>query len=189
MRTPKKSSRPKTSKVRARRQDKANNGKITEKSSCVEQNIASEIGKPAAEANAKMVNRQVGVVQSQGELASRLTEQSLGLDDHERQEAQQQLSHNVAAIPQSGSVLTMGAISTEWVKLMRGCFDHALASMDAFMRCRAPEELATAQCDSLRDHLEDMIRGVHRIAEIWQEIADQASRKITRNVEGVRPVG
>jgi hypothetical protein len=172
--------------------------KIAEETSRVGLHMA-EVSERAARANAEMLTGQAETAhqmwQSGGELASRLTARSadqfaraFGMSGDEAQENTQQTSRNLAAIMQSGSVLTHGvrAISTEWVELMRKRFERSLDHMDAFLRCRTPQDLAAAQSDALRDHLEGVIEGARKIAQISMQTADEASRKVAENVERVR---
>ncbi len=175
--------------------------KIAEETSRVGLHMA-EASERASRANAEMLTSQAETVhqmwQSGGELASRLTARSadqfaraFGITGDEAQEGTQQTSRNLAAIVQSSSVLSvlthgLRAISTEWFELMRKRIERSLDHMDTFMRCRTPQDLAAAQSDALRDHLEGVITGAHRIAEISLQTTDEASRKVTENVERVR---
>ena len=172
--------------------------KIAEETSRVGRHMA-EVSERAARANTEMLLGQSETVhqmwQSGSELASRLTARSadqltraFGITGDEGQEGTQQTSRNLAAIVQSSSALTHGlrAISTEWFELMRKRIERSLDHMDTFMRCRTPQDLAVAQSDALRDHLEGVITGAHRIAEISLQTTDEASRKVTENVVRVR---
>ena len=62
---------------------------------------------------------------------------------------------------------------------------RSLDHMDTFMRCRTPQDLAAAQSEALRDHLEGVIEGAHK-TQISMQTADEASRKVAENVERVR---
>ena len=150
--------------------------KIAEETSRVGRHMA-EVSERAARANTEMLLGQSETVhqmwQSGSELASRLTARSadqltraFGITGDEAQEGTQQTSRNLAAIVQSSSALTHGlrTISTEWFELMRKRIERSLDHMDTFMRCRTPQDLAAAQSDALRDHLEGVITGAHRIA-------------------------
>ena len=69
---------------------------------------------------------------------------------------------------------------------MRKRIERSLDHIDTLIGCRTPQDLAAAQSDALRDHLEGVITGAHRIAEISLQTANEASRKVTENVERVR---
>ena len=172
--------------------------KIAEETSRVSRRMA-EVSERAARANAEMMTDQAETAhqmwQSGSELASRLAARSadqfaraLGIGGDEAQDATLQLSRNLTAIMQSSGVLTHGvrAFSIEWVELMRKRIERSLDHMNAFTRCRTPHDLAAAQSDALRDHLEGMIEGTRKIAQISVQTADEASRKVTENVERVR---
>jgi hypothetical protein len=172
--------------------------KIAEETNRVSQHMA-EASEHAARASAEMLTGNAETVQqiwkSGSELASRLAAQSadhftraFGMSGDEALEGTEQASRNLAAIVQSGSALTHGAsaISTELFELMRKRIERSLDHMDKFMRCRTPQDLVAAQSDVLRDHLEGVIKGAHRIAEISLRTTDEASRKVTENVERVR---
>jgi hypothetical protein len=45
------------------------------------------------------------------------------------------------------------------------------------LRSRSPQELAAAQTEALRDHLEGVVQSTQRIAQASQQSADEASRK------------
>jgi hypothetical protein len=153
----------------------------------------------AARANIEMLAGQAETVQqmwqSGSKLASQLTARSadqftraFGIAGDEAQDGTQQTSRNLVAIVQSSTVLTrgFGAISTEWFELMRKRIECSLDHMDTLLRCRTPQSLATAQSDAMRENLEGVITGAHRIAEISLRAADEASRKVTENIEQVR---
>ena len=172
--------------------------KIAEETNRVGQHM-TDVCERAARANVEMLTGQAETVQqiwqSGSELASRLTARSadqftraFGITGDEAQEGTQQTSRNLAAIVQSSSVLTNGlrAISTEWFELMRKRIERSLDHIDTLISCRTPQDLAAAQSDALRDHLEGVISGAHRIAEISLQTANEASRKVTENVERVR---
>jgi hypothetical protein len=172
--------------------------KIAEETSRAARHM-TEVSERAARANAEMLTGQAETIQqmwqSGSELASQLTARSaeqftraFGITGDDAQESTQQTSRNLAAIVQSSSVLTHGlrAISTEWFELTRKRIERSLDHIDTLMRCRTPQDLAAAQSDALRDHLEGVIKGTHRMAEISVQTADEASRKVTENVERVR---
>jgi hypothetical protein len=69
---------------------------------------------------------------------------------------------------------------------MRKRIEYSLDQMDTLLRCRTPQSLATAQSDAMRENLEGVIISAHRIAEISLRAADEASRKVTENIEQVR---
>jgi Phasin protein len=153
----------------------------------------------AVRANVEMLAGQAETVQqmwqSGSKLASQLTARSadqftraFGIAGDEPQDGTQQTSRNLVAIVQSSTVLTrgFGAISTEWFELMRKRIEYSLDQMDTLLRCRTPQSLATAQSDAMRENLEGVIISAHRIAEISLRAADEASRKVTENIEQVR---
>lgn len=129
------------------------------------------------------------------EAAARLTERSaaqfaraFGLSGEEAQKATKQSSQNVEAIMQSTSAVAQGweGISREMMDLMRQGFEQSLGQMDALMRCRTPQELLTLQSSAIRDNLEGFLQSSRRIAEVSMRTADDASRKMTENLERMR---
>ena len=159
---------------------------IAKETSRIGRHIA-EISERAAHANAEMITGQAEAAQriwkSGAELASQMTTRAdqfartLGIGD-KAEEAAQELSRNIGAIVQSGSVLTHGAraVSTEWFEIMRKRIEQSFDQMETFMRCRSPQDLAAAQIDALRSHVEGLAEAVHRIAQITLKAADEASR-------------
>lgn len=162
--------------------------KIAEETSRVGRHIA-EISELAAHANAEMITGQAKsaerIWQSGTELASQMTTRSadqfaraLWIGGDKAEEAAQELSRNIGAIVQSGSVLTHGAraVSTEWFEIMRKRIEQSLDHMETFMRCRSPQDLVAAQIDALRLHVEGLTEAVHRISKVMLKAADEASR-------------
>jgi hypothetical protein len=172
--------------------------RIAEETSPLGQHMA-DVGESAARTSAEIIAGQTETLQqiwqTGSELASRVTERSAdqftraltgGGDD--AQDPMQQFSSNVAAIVQSGDVLMNGAraILLEWVELVHKRTERSFDHMEAFIGCRTPESLATAQCDAFRDYMEGVFEGAQKIAQISSQAADEASRKVIENVEGVR---
>lgn len=153
---------------------------------------AARAGAELLQYNAESMQRawQAGI-----EAAARLTERSaaqfaraFGLTGDEAQKATKQSSQNVEAIMQSTSAVAQGweGISREMLDLMRQGFEQSLGQMDALMRCRTPQDFLTLQSSAIRDNLDGLLQSSRRIAEVSMRTADDASRKMTENMERIR---
>jgi phasin family protein len=60
---------------------------------------------------------------------------------------------------------------------MERAFEH----MDKAMRSRTPQELAAIQTEAVRDNLEGILQSTKRIAELSQQTANEASRKLSES--------
>jgi phasin family protein len=116
-------------------------------------------------------------------LAKRSTDQfgrALGLAGETGATAQQ-ASRNLSAIMQTSQALNEGVrkVSDEWFKFARTRIERAFEHVDKAMRSRTPQELAAIQTEAVRDNLEGILQSTQRIAEMSQQTANEASRKLS----------
>ena len=96
-------------------------------------------------------------------------------------ETAQQASRNVSAIAQTSQALNEGVrkASDEWFKFARTRIERAFEHFDKAARSRTPQELVAVQTEAVRDTLESMLQATQRIAQVSQQTADVASRKLS----------
>ena len=58
---------------------------------------------------------------------------------------------------------------------MERTFEH----LEKALRSRSPQELGALQTEALRDYLEGAVQSTQRIAQVSQQTADEASRKLS----------
>ncbi len=160
---------------------------------------ALEAGERATRTGAEMIQQNAEAFrrmwQSGLEIASKMGGRSVedfarvfGLSSDEMRQANEQSSRNVDAIVESTSVLTQGidGISREWFEFARKRIEQNMQRINDLVRCRSPQQLAAMQSDMLRDNIEDLLHSSRRIAEISARLAEQATGKMTENLEKAR---
>ncbi len=120
-------------------------------------------------------------------LAKRSTDQfgrALGLAGGDTDATAQQASRNLSAIMHTSQALNEGVrkVSDEWFKFARTRIERAFEHVDKAMRSRTPQELAAVQTEAVRDNLEGMLQSTQRIAELSQQTANEASRKLSEGM-------
>ena len=96
-----------------------------------------------------------------------------------------QASRNLSAIVQTSQALNEGVrkVSDEWFKFARARIECAFEHVDKAMRSRTPQELAVVQTEAVRDNLEGILQSTQHIAELSQQTANEASRKLSEMAE------
>jgi phasin family protein len=165
--------------------------KIAEEANRATRNLA-DFGEHAARTNVDMIQGGMEsarhLLQSTAELtsslASRATDQfgrALGVAGGETEATAQQSSHNLTAVMQSSQSLNEGfrKVSDEWFKFVRTRMERTFEHIEKAARSRSPQELAAVHTEALRDHLEGLVHSIQRIAQVSQQTADEASRKLS----------
>src|SRR5262245_10327351 len=165
--------------------------KIADETNRVTRNVA-DFGEHAARTNVDMIQGGMETArhfwQSTAELtssiASRATDQfgrALGAAGGETEATAQQSSRNLTAIMQSSHSLNEGfrKVSDEWFKFVRTRMERTFEHTDKVLRSRSPQEFAAAQTEAMRDHLEALVQSTQRIAQVSQQVADEASLKLS----------
>jgi hypothetical protein len=158
--------------------------------------ITADIAEQTARANAQLLHNGMETVQQlwqcgtdmTSSLASRTAEhfgRSIGLAGDEAEATAGRSSQALTAIMQSSQPLNQGyrKVSEEWFKFARSGMERVFEHLDQAWRSRSPQELAAIQTEALRDHLESLVQSTQRIAQVSQQTADEASRKLA---EGTR---
>jgi phasin family protein len=106
---------------------------------------------------------------------------ALGVASGETEATAQQSSRNLAAVMQTSQALNEGfrKVSDEWFKFVRTRMERTFVNLEKALRSRSPQELAAVQTEALRDHLEDLVQSPQRVAQVSQQIANEASRKLS----------
>ena len=158
--------------------------------------MMADVGERTFHAQAEIFQRNAevlqDVMQSGNDLASRLSSQSagqfakaLGVGGDEAESAVEQSTRNLRAVVQSSATLSKNAqsISKQWFEFMHRQMEQCMGHMDALMRCRTPQELAAAQSEAMRDHLNGFIETTRRAADLSAQAANEASRHIAEAAE------
>ncbi|MCG7394292.1 phasin family protein [Microvirga sp. ACRRW] len=124
------------------------------------------------------------------ELTRRSTGQAMHLferPDGETHALTTEASQNLRAAAQSGTTLTRGLqdVSRECLELSQKRMQRNLDGLAALAQCRSMADLMAAQAALIRDNVELTIDNSRRIAELAIQMADEASRNVTVQVEKV----
>jgi phasin family protein len=165
--------------------------KIADEANRVTRNVA-DFGEHAARTNADLIQSGMETVrhlwQSTAELgssfANRATDQfsrAFGVAGGEAEATAHQSSRNLTAIMQTSQSLNEGfrKVSDEWFKFVRTRMERSFEHLEKAQRSRSPQELGAVQTEALRDHLEGVVQSTQRIAQVSQQTADEASRKLS----------
>jgi len=161
--------------------------------------VAADVGQGAVRAGTDLLQRNAELMQQMWEagrnMASQLTDPSLnpvfralGASDEEAQRAAQQSVRNMEAVLGSSSLVTeeLQNISREWLEFAQSRLQQNLGYLNALGRCRTPQDAAAVQTELMRDNFEHLLQSARRTAEISARMADQATRKITENLNRER---
>jgi phasin family protein len=172
--------------------------KVAEEATRASRNVA-DFSERAARTNVDMLQSGMETVrhiwQSSAELTSSLAKRStdqfgraLGLAGGESDATAQQASRNLSAIMQTSQAFNEGVrkVSDEWFKFTRARIERAFEHVDKAMRSRTPQELAAIQTEVVRENLEGMLQSAQHIAQLSQQTANEASRKLS---EGMNRTG
>lgn len=167
---------------------------------------ASRVKDAAARASDQAMRASVEIMQRNAEtvqhtlecgakLAARMTERSadqlgraIGFSGEDAQKAAQRSSRDLEAIVQSGTVLTELAqrLCEEWVEIARARMDRGFNRIDAFLRCRTPQDFAALQSELMRDNLETFLGYARKAGEHSARLADEARQRFGTVAEGRR---
>ena len=172
-------------------------GKVTEEATRVTRNVA-DFSERAARTNIDMLQSGMETARHIWELSSELTSslgrrttdefgRALGLAGGGTDETTQRASRNVSAIAQTSHTLNEGVrkVSDEWFKFARTTIERTFDHFDKAARARTPQELAAIQTEAVRDTLEGMLQATQRIAQVSQQTADVATRKLSETARQV----
>jgi hypothetical protein len=93
-------------------------------------------------------------------------------------------SENLKALAQSNTVLVRGLqdVSREWFELSQKRLQKNLEGLNALARCRSMNDLVAVQSSLIRDNLEQTVDNSRRIAELTIQLANEATRTATVQV-------
>jgi hypothetical protein len=167
---------------------------------------ASRVKDAAARASDEAMRASVEIMQRNAEtvqhtlqcgakLAARMTERTadqfgraIGFSGEGAHTAAQKSSRNLEAIVQSGTVLTelTQRLCEEWAELARARMDRGFDRVDAFLRCRTPQDFAALQSELLRDNIETFLGYARKAGEHSARLVDEARRRFGTAAEGRR---
>jgi hypothetical protein len=179
----------------ARASERAAN-EFTESASRVK-DAAVQTSDQAIRASVEMLQRNAETVQQTfhcgAKLAAQMTQRTA--DQFGRavgfsgtQTAAEKSSRNLEAIVQSGTVLTeiMQHLCEEWAEIARQRMDRGFDRVDAFLRCRTPQDLALLQSEVMRDNIETYLGYARKAGEHSARLCDEARRRFGNLAEGRR---
>lgn len=122
------------------------------------------------------------------ELARLTTDQAMQFFNPGKRDARSlgdEASRNLQAVAQAGTVLTRGVqdVSREWFELSQKRLQMNLDGWSSLARCRSVADLVAVQTSLIRDNLEQTLGNSRRMAELTQQLANEASRTVTVQAE------
>jgi hypothetical protein len=122
------------------------------------------------------------------ELARLSTDQAMQLFNTRKGDARSlgdETSRNLQALAQSGTVLARGVqdVSREWFELSQKRLLKNLDGLSSLAQCRSVPDFMAVQTSLIRDNLEQTLANSRRMAELTQQLADEASRTVTVQAE------
>jgi hypothetical protein len=158
---------------------------------------AARTSDQAIRASVEMMQRNAETVQHTLDCGARLAAQmtqrtadqfgrAVGFSGEGAQTAAQRSSSNLEAIVQSGTVLTeiTQRLYEEWVELARGRLDRGFDRIDAFFRCRTPQDFAALQSEVMRDNIETYLGYARKAGEQSARLCDEARQRFGNLAEG-----
>jgi hypothetical protein len=152
--------------------------------------LAARTSDEAIRASVEMMQRNAETVQQTfhrgARLAAQMTQRTadqfgraVGFSGEGAQTAAQKSSRNLEAIVQSGTVLTemMQHLCEEWAELARARMDRGFDRVDAFLRCRTPQDFALLQSEVMRDNIETYLGYARKAGEHSARLCDEANRR------------
>lgn len=124
------------------------------------------------------------------ELARRSTGQAVQMFSRPTGDSQTittEASHNLRAAAQSGTILARGLqdVSRECFELSQKRLQRNLDGLTALAKCRSMTDFVAAQTSLIRDNVEQTIDNSRRIAELAIQMADEATRNVTVQVDKI----
>jgi hypothetical protein len=157
---------------------------------------AARTSDQAIRASVEMMQRNAETVQHTlhcgARLAAQMTQRTadqfgraVGLSEG-AQTAAQKSSSNLEAIVQSGTVLTeiSQRLYEEWVEIARARLDRGFDRIDAFFRCRTPQDFAALQSEVMRDNIETYLGYARKAGEHSARLCDEARQRFENLAEG-----
>jgi phasin family protein len=94
-------------------------------------------------------------------------------------------SRNLQAVAQAGTVLARGVqdVSREWFELSQKRLQMNLDGLRSLAQCRSVQDFMAVQTSLIRDNLEQTLDNSRRMAELTQQLADEATRTVTVQAE------
>ncbi|MET0526925.1 MAG: phasin family protein [Microvirga sp.] len=113
------------------------------------------------------------------------TLQMLSHPKGETQDLTEEATQNLRAAVHSGTALARGLqdVSRECFELSQKRMQRNLDGLNNLARCRSVADLLAAQSSLIRDNVEQTVDNSRRIAELAIQMADEATRNVTVQVE------
>jgi phasin family protein len=122
------------------------------------------------------------------ELARLSTDRAMQLFHPRTADAQslaEETSRNLQAVAQAGTVLARGVqdVSREWFELSQKRLQMNLDGLRSLAQCGSVPDFMAVQTSLIRDNLEQTLDTSRRMAELTQQLADEATRTVTVQAE------
>lgn len=122
------------------------------------------------------------------ELARLSTDRTMQLFNPRTADAQslaEETSRNLQAVAQAGTVLARGIQdgSREWFELSQKRLQMNLDGLRSLAQCRSVPDFMAVQTSLIRDNLEQTLDTSRRMAELTQQLAEEATRTVTVQAE------
>jgi hypothetical protein len=160
---------------------------------------AAEAGEEVARASANLLKENAEAMQNAWRFGldmttavmGRSTDQlsrTLGLTGDEAQKATERSASNTQTILYSTTAVTkvMSGMSREYFELVRHQFENGVDRMNDLWRCRTPQDVAAVQSDLMRDVVGNVLESSRRVADMSLKLADDATKRIARDMERMR---
>jgi hypothetical protein len=160
---------------------------------------AAGAGDRAVQAGAEIIQRNAETlpqtIQSGAKLAAQITERSddqfgraMGSSGEEAQKAAHRSTGNIAAVVQSGTVVTeiTQRLYGEWVDFARERMERNFDRIGTLMRCHSPQDFVALQSELMRDNIEGFLGYASRVGEHSVRLADEAKKRLIDAGEGQR---
>ena len=164
--------------------------------------VAAEAGEEVARASANLLKQNAETLQNAWRFSldvttavmGRSTDQlgrTLGLSGNEAQEAIERSARNTQTILYSTTAVTkaMNGMSREYFELVRHQIENSMGRMNELWRCRTPQDVAAVQTDLMRDAVGDILQCSRRVADMSLKAADDASQRMSQNMERMQRAG
>lgn len=110
---------------------------------------------------------------------------AFGRTDGDTQGVTEQTSQNFRVVAQSSAALARGIqdVTRECFELSQKRWQTNLDGLNQLVRCRSLADLMALQSALIRDNLEQTLNNSRRIAELTAQVADEATRTVTVEVQ------
>jgi len=131
------------------------------------------------------VEQSLGAVSDMARLSTSQMMGPFGRSESDAQGVTEQTSQNLRAVAQSSAALARGIqdVTREVFELSQKRWQTNLDGLNQLASCRSLTDLMALQSSLIRSNLEQTINNSRRIAELTAQVADEATRTVTVEVQ------